>query len=120
MRPLGIALVFSGFSVSSRALEMSTLDAMQFRFEVNRGQADAASKFLARGRGFSLALTNSASVLSLDGAFAGTGLVGASRDVRLEPAELSSTRTNYLFGDDPKRWLTDVPSYGRVRYRGVY
>src|SRR5258707_3060240 len=57
MRPLGIALIFFGLSVSSLALEISTLDAMPFRFEVNRGQADASSKFLARGRGFSLALT---------------------------------------------------------------
>ena len=29
-------------------------------------------------------------------------------------------RTSYFLGRDPSSWHTDVPSYGRVRYRGVY
>src|SRR6184192_2843140 len=29
-------------------------------------------------------------------------------------------RTNYFLGNDPKKWHTDVPSYGRVKYEGVY
>src|SRR5207249_3327237 len=29
-------------------------------------------------------------------------------------------RTNYLLGNDPAQWHTDVANYGRVRYTGVY
>ena len=29
-------------------------------------------------------------------------------------------RVNYLMGSDPSRWHTDVPTYSKVRYRGVY
>src|SRR5207237_7942977 len=29
-------------------------------------------------------------------------------------------RMNYFLGNDPKKWHTDVPSYARVKYEGVY
>jgi hypothetical protein len=28
--------------------------------------------------------------------------------------------SNFFIGNDPNKWTTDVPSYGRVRYRDVY
>ena len=28
--------------------------------------------------------------------------------------------SNYFFGNDPKKWLTAVPQFARVRYKGVY
>ena len=30
------------------------------------------------------------------------------------------TRTHYLIGSDPSKWVTNVAHYQRVRYRGVY
>ena len=27
---------------------------------------------------------------------------------------------NYLLGNDPREWRTQVPTYGQVRYDGVY
>ena len=29
-------------------------------------------------------------------------------------------KSNYLTGNDPKKWRTNVPTYGRVRYENIY
>lgn len=29
-------------------------------------------------------------------------------------------KVNYLTGNDPARWRTDVPAYAKVQYQGVY
>ena len=29
-------------------------------------------------------------------------------------------KINYFIGNDPSKWHTDIPSYGAVRYKGVY
>ena len=29
-------------------------------------------------------------------------------------------KINYFIGNDPTKWHTDIPSYGAVRYKGVY
>jgi hypothetical protein len=46
-------------------------------------------------------------------------LVGAWATTPVGEAELE-TRTNYLLGNDPERWRTDVANFGRVRYPDVY
>ena len=38
--------------------------------------------------------------------------------VRAEDEQI--TRTNYFLGNDPGKWRTDIPNYGRVRYAGIY
>ena len=47
-------------------------------------------------------------------------LVGGNPDALIEAQDLLCTRSNYLIGNDPQKWRTDVPHYGRVQYRNVY
>jgi hypothetical protein len=47
-------------------------------------------------------------------------LVGAGANVSAEGADELAGKVNYLVGNDPARWRTEVPTFGRVRYRGVY
>lgn len=47
-------------------------------------------------------------------------LMGANVSAIAEGLEPSPTRVNYLVGNDPGRWRTGVPVFGRVRYRDVY
>ncbi|HEX6184233.1 MAG TPA: SBBP repeat-containing protein [Pyrinomonadaceae bacterium] len=47
-------------------------------------------------------------------------LVGADASAAAEGAEELAGKANYLVGDDPSRWRTGVPTYGRVRYAEVY
>ena len=47
-------------------------------------------------------------------------LVGADASAAAEGAEELAGKVNYLVGDDPARWRTDIPTFGRVRYNEVY
>jgi hypothetical protein len=115
------------------------------RFEANVGQADPAVRFLVRGRGYTLFLTQEGPLfvfqhvhgrdgfsrvvpgfptIALDMSpeklrvvFEG-GWTGAAGALTGE-GELSG-RSNYFLGNDSSRWLRGVPSFERVRYRDVW
>jgi len=161
-------------------------------FEANQGQADARVRFLARGSGYTIFLTDDEAVLALrksepgqldmaqfgkfglpgrlspfgvfdfgagrrpslaDGAKSpalisdlgqkgrgpnrGKGrmaggpefqpaqvmrmrLVGGNARGRVVGLDELPGRSNYFIGNDPKKWRTNVPSYARVKFEGVY
>ncbi|MBV9924029.1 MAG: SBBP repeat-containing protein [Acidobacteria bacterium] len=104
-----------------------TYGRLPMSFEANRGQAEGSVDFLARGEGYSLFLKNSEAVFALRSKepdprpkVLRMKLVGSDISARAEGADELEGKTNYLFGDDPSQWQTDVPTYGRVRYAGVY
>ena len=37
-----------------------------------------------------------------------------------EPRDPRETHVNYLLGNRPERWITDVPTFGRIRYPEIY
>ncbi len=45
---------------------------------------------------------------------------GDRRRRRSQGADELEGKVNYLIGNDPAKWRTDVPTYGRVRYGDVY
>jgi hypothetical protein len=90
-------------------------------FEANRGQADGAVNFLARGAGYTLLLKPTEAVFT----FSQTKplrmtLEGADADATAEGSDELEGKANYLVGNDPSRWLTNVPTFARVSYREVY
>jgi hypothetical protein len=115
-------------------------------FEPNRGQAAEPVKFMARGSGYTLFLTNQEAVLSLgaDKAKPATRprtpkagarsaalppqsrtalrmkLVGANPDVSAEGTDELLGKSNYFIGSDRANWHTDIPNYSKVRYHNVY
>lgn len=101
-------------------------------FELNQGQADPTFQFLSRGPGYSLFLRPGEAVLLLrddnpdhattsgEGAIVRMELIGADSNSPAMPEEQLVTRTNYLIGNDPVRWQTNVPNYRRVRFKQVY
>jgi uncharacterized repeat protein (TIGR01451 family) len=101
-------------------------------FEPNQGQTDPEVKFLARGSGYGLFLTADQAVLTLRHSVAGTQhsvpafsvvrmrLEGADARSAVSGADELPGKSNYLIGNDPAKWHTDIPQFGRVRYRGVY
>jgi hypothetical protein len=99
-------------------------------FEPNRGQAEAGVNFLARAPGYGIALTptEAALVLSkrLDGSAARPRaglrmqLVGANPTATPQGLEELPGRSNYFLGNDPRRWVTNLPQYAQVRYQDVY
>jgi hypothetical protein len=97
-------------------------------FEPNQGQTDSQVRFMARGNGYGLFLTNKEAVLVLQrGVQKDTrrsvvriGLEGAAANRVMEGTRLLAGRSNYLIGNDASKWHRDVPQYGRVRDPQVY
>ena len=116
-------------------------------FEENQGQTAEEVRYLAHGTGYELFLTPHEALLALRSRrkydlspLHRTASLRAMRKARkagqltalriqFEGANLHPAvngmgrlpaRTNYFLGNDPKKWHTDVPSYGRVKYEGVY
>jgi hypothetical protein len=93
-------------------------------FEENRGQTDAAVRFLARGFGFTLFLTEQDAVLAMEKPgrkdVIRMRFSGANPHPAVEGLDALAGRSNYFRGPDPSAWRTNVSQYRRVRYAGVY
>ena len=110
-------------------------------FEANRGQTDPQVKFLSHGPGYALFLTANEAVLSLQksaqrempneerkNAHLSFGPQAVVRmqvlDANPMPliigAEALPGKVNYLHGNDPALWRTDIPTYSKIQYQDVY
>ncbi|MDP9403476.1 MAG: SBBP repeat-containing protein [Actinomycetota bacterium] len=122
-------------SPAEEARVQQAYGALPLRFEANRGQTDDRVDFLSRGSGYGLFLTPTEAVLSLrsprteGGAEAASArttsvlrmqVVGGNPDAEAAASGTAGGEANFLLGRDPIDWITDVPTYGRVNYRGVY
>src|SRR5258705_4391002 len=103
---------------------------LSLSFEANQGQADSRIRFLARGRGYSILLSDTEALLKLPAAsqaHADEKLpwirmrnVGANPEPLVKGYDLTQTKSHYFLGNDPKAWKTNVPHYTKVGYEGVY
>ena len=109
-------------------------------FEANHGQVDGRVKFLSRTGNYTLFLTADEAVLALsvrkaknpsakEGAdFEATENVGVLRmklrDVnptaRVTGLDGLAGKSNYFVGDDPAQWHSNIPTYSKVKYQGIY
>jgi hypothetical protein len=89
-------------------------------FEANAGQADASVKFISRGSGYALFLSEHAAVLGLGRRPLRMAFSGANSRARVVGLEELPGKANYLLGRDPSRWHTNVATYRKVKYEGVY
>ena len=108
-------------------------------FEANCGQANPQAKFLSRGRSYQLFLTSNEAVMQLRtpanlpsnspkhksiettsrASAVRMKLVGTNAGRIMGLDELPG-KSNYFVGNDPKKWRTNVPTYSRVKYEGIY
>jgi hypothetical protein len=100
-------------------------------FEPNQGQTDPSVRFIARGGGYGLFLTEQEAVLSLHSPAAGKNeqpknsvvrmkLAGANLHPEVSGTALLPGKSNYFVGNDPSKWRRNVPQFGRVQYAQVY
>jgi uncharacterized protein (TIGR03437 family) len=92
-------------------------------FEANAGQAHSSIKYIARGHGYQVFLTEADATLRLFGKDENTT---AQLQLKLNAKALTPvatnelrTRSNYFIGHDPSAWLTDIRNYARVEYREI-
>jgi len=124
----------------------ATMMRMPLQFEANHGQVDAQVKFLARGKGYTLFLTPTESVMVLQQRETTTEmnpraktdpatlpepapikqaavrmkLEGANRNPAIDGMEKLPGIVNYFIGNDPKKWRTEIPTYAKVQYQEAY
>ena len=104
--------------------------AIPLHFEQNVGQTNDQVKFLTRGSGYSLFLTSNEAVLALTKSkprsrnsksdFLRMKIAGANPSAEITGENLLEGKTNYITGNDPNEWKTDIANYERVRYQNVY
>jgi hypothetical protein len=90
-------------------------------FEANEGQSDPQVRFLARGPGYTLFLTDAATAVLAGGKdhqpqVVRLELAGANPHPASEALEAQAARSAYFIGNDPARWRTAIARYGRVRF----
>jgi len=101
---------------------------LPLHFERNVGQADGSVRYLAHGPGYGLFLSTDEAVLELrrgGGEDAAPAVVrarflGARSDPEVVGEEPLPGFSHYLRGNDPSKWRTGVPHFGRVTYREMW
>jgi len=98
-------------------------------FEPNQGQAASTVQFLSRGSGYALFLTPGQVVLNLErrqpasAASVDTlrmSLIGASPKANAVGLAPQPGVVSYFIGNDPKKWRSGIPTFGKVEYPQVY
>src|SRR5262249_38603038 len=108
-------------------------------FERNDGQAEEKGKFISRAPGFDLFLTSSGAVLNLRHTLPRDTktlasepsqaqsvsqlyleMIGANQSATVVGNEELPGKVNYLVGNDPAAWHTDIPTFRRVKYTGIF
>ncbi len=126
------AWFFGGHAPASRQSARTAYGNLPLMFEPNLGQTDRRVRFMARGSGYGLFLTDQGAVLSLRRSAEGSqpgnavgsvvhmNLVGANNQPAITGTNRLPGKSNYLIGNDPAKWRRNVPQYSRVRYEQVY
>jgi hypothetical protein len=127
--------VFIGLAVTANAAAAQDAQArrkvvdgygkLPLAFEANGGQAPEQVKFLARGPGYEVFLTGNEAVLALSKSAGGAGAALHMKLAGANPAPVTGEdalpgKSNYFIGNDPRKWRSNLPNYGKVRYHGVY
>lgn len=117
-------------------------------FQLNCGQSDPEVKFLTQTNGYTLFMTPSVTVMVLkpppalrveglkrcaaanslqpltdnqaQAAVAEFKLSGANANPEVHGLEELPGKVNYFIGNDPDKWLIDIPTYAKVKYLNVY
>jgi len=120
---------------------------LPLEFEANRGQAAAQYDYVAHGPTYALGISSTEIALSLHGSGEAVKpnlvsaslnrtasarvatvpqsqlrlhLLGANRRATVAGLDPKPGLSNYFIGNDPKKWQTRVPHFGKVSIAGVY
>ena len=119
---------------------MEAIAAHPLRFEPNAGQADPRVKFLSRGAGATLMVTERETYIvvtkrsgdecrrragcrepmTFDTETVRMHWKGGKTAASPRGVELTESVSNYLIGNDPKLWRTGVANFAKVELKGVY
>jgi hypothetical protein len=125
-------------AASRQAGPEAKLLSVPLSFEPNQGQSASTVQFLSRGSGYALFLTPGNVVLNLErqqpASAAATAqapeaasvdtlrmsLIGANAKANAVGQVRQPGVVSYFIGNDPKKWRTGIPTYGKVNYAQIY
>ncbi len=120
MRTLIIGTIFA-LHVAGQSPGLVNLSKLPITFEPNYGQSDPRVRFLARAGNLTVFLTDREVVLTpRQGPPVRMRLAGSQMPRTIEGLEPTGGRSNYLIGNDPAQYRTNIPNFGSVRYKDVY
>jgi len=94
-------------------------------FIENQGQKSAEVLYHASAAGHSIFFTPDSVVCAWGGddtrpvSSVAITIAGQNPDTCVKGEDLLPGTANFLIGDDPEKWVTSVPTFGKVRYEGV-
>jgi len=119
--------IHSGAIPSSAPLKQNLLDSygkLPLTFVPNAGQTDAQVRFVAQTSGANFYFTSTEAVFAFVNEKKRYALrltfLGANPSTELVGSQAGVGKVNYLFGNDPARWRTGLPTYGEVVYRDLW
>ncbi len=101
-------------------------------FEKNEGQIDPSVKYLTREYGSTFYFTPREIVMVLQKQFQDTEpktltssvlkiqFVGAQVNPLITGIDEQPSKSNYFIGNQPEKWLTNIPHYAKVSYQDLY
>ena len=119
--PPMLAQASSNAHASDKAATFVKWGDIPLSFEPNLGQESPEVRYLARGSSYTLSLAAAEILLSgHNQAPLKMQLSGANAAPRIVGEDKQASTSNYLVGNDPSKWRTSVPNYGKTRYQNVY
>ena len=117
-------------TIGSHTPVSTALGRLPLSFEANRGLGNGEADFVARGAGYSLALTATEARFALQPNAAGSEgkaphslrmqLKGANAAAQARGLDELPRRSNYLVGRDAARWRTNIAQFRQAKYESVY
>ena len=111
---------FHACALLSAVCGCSQMAAQDFSFVPNRGQFAPAVSFEAQGSNYAISLAGTEATLHLRAGSASMKFIGGNPNAQSQPVDPQPARSNYLIGNDPSKWRTDIPHFSRVQYRDVH
>ena len=112
-----------------RDRNLDRIGALPLFFEENRGQDRSNARFVSRSSAYDVSLfpdrvevraVHRGNQMSRDGLPLVLRLAGARDSAAVRGEGQLPARGNYFIGNDPARWQTNIRTYRKVRYAGVY
>lgn len=96
-------------------------------FEANQGQTDGRAQFVSRGSGYTVFLTATEAIVSLQQTVVQNAnrvlrwqFIGGNPSAKVEGIELLPGKSHYAIVSNPILRQANIPTYRRVRYQDMY
>ncbi len=115
---------FAGFLIYGCALtanqDSTGYPQMPYFFVENRGQATPEVRYIGEGPDFKAWFLDNAVIFRRGNDVLRFGFADGRKDSSLEPSDPLGAKANYLRGNDPGHWETDLSLFASICYRQVW